>query len=68
MSIIEFLKADKKRAGVIISILILLIGVVPLIIFTFFADSAHPYTITQETLISEDGTKIQAFIYTPLTA
>ncbi len=68
MSIIEFLKADKKRAGVIISIIILLIGVVPLIIFTFFADPAHPYTITQETLISEDGTEIQALIYTPLTA
>lgn len=68
MSIIEFLKADKKRAGVIISIIILLIGVVPLIIFTFFADPAHPYTITQETLISEDGTEIQALIYAPLTA
>jgi len=68
MSIKEFLKADKKRAGVIISIIILLIGVVPLIIFTFFADPAHPYTITQETLISEDGTEIQALIYTPLTA
>lgn len=66
MKILEFLKADKKRAGIIISLIILIIGVVPLLVLTFFSDPAHPYTITEETLISEDGTQIKALIYTPL--
>jgi pimeloyl-ACP methyl ester carboxylesterase len=65
MSIKEFLLSNKKRTGLLISVIIILSGVIPLIVFTFFADPAHPYTITETTLITEDYTKIQADIYTP---
>jgi pimeloyl-ACP methyl ester carboxylesterase len=65
MSLKHFLLSNKKRTGLIISAIIILSGVIPLIIFTFFADPAHPYTITETTLITEDYTEIQADIYTP---
>jgi len=65
MSIKQFLLSNKKRTGLIISIILILSGVIPLIIFTFFADPAHPYTISETTLITQDNTAIQADIYTP---
>ena len=65
MKIIEYLKSDKKRAGLIISILIIISGVIPLLIFTFYADVENPYTIEQKTLVSSDGTHIEAVVYTP---
>lgn len=68
MSIKRFFTSNRKRTGLILSIIILAIGVIPLVIFTYFSDPQHPYTITSTTLTSEDGTKIEAFIYTPLTA
>ncbi|MHA1648571.1 MAG: alpha/beta hydrolase [Candidatus Helarchaeota archaeon] len=61
----EFLTSNKKRTGLILSIIVIFSGAIPLIIFTFFADPAHPYTITEITLETEDFTKIKAHIYTP---
>jgi len=66
MKITEFLRSDKKRMGFIVSLLILVIGIIPLIILTYYADPAHPYTIKPTTLISEDGTKIKTLVYTPI--
>ncbi len=65
--VLQYLKSNHKRAGVICSLVILAAGVIPLILFTFFADPAHPYSITPVTLTSNDGTQIQAILYTPLS-
>lgn len=65
MKIIQKLKSNKKRYGLIISIAIIIIGVIPLLILTFLADPAHPYTIEEITLALGDGTKLQALVFTP---
>ncbi len=65
MSIKEFFTSNRKRTGVVLSAIVLLSGFIPLIIFTYFADPAHPYTITQTTLVTEDFVNIKADIYTP---
>jgi esterase/lipase len=65
MRLLKNLTLDKKKKGLVISIALIIIGVIPLIIFTFLADTNHPYEIEQTTLISEDGTRIEALIYTP---
>jgi len=49
----------------LIGLIILASGIIPLIIFTFFADPAHPYTITETTLVTADGISLQAVIFTP---
>ncbi len=59
------MKKNKKRTALIISIVLLGVGVIPLIIFTFYADSNHPYSIKQISLTSEDGTMLQALVYKP---
>ncbi len=66
MQILKYLKSNRKRAGVLCSLICLAAGVIPLVIFTFFADPAHPYSIAPVTLTSADGTQIQALVYTPL--
>jgi len=65
MSIIRYLTSDKKRLGIVVSIAIIMIGVIPLIYYTYYADPDRSYKIEQETLISEDGTRIEALIYKP---
>lgn len=62
---IKDLTSDKKRLGLVISIAIILIGIIPLIIFIFYAEPDKSYKIEQTTLVSADGTKIEALIYTP---
>jgi pimeloyl-ACP methyl ester carboxylesterase len=62
---IKDITLDKKRLGLVISIAIILIGVIPLIIFTFYADPEKPYKVEATTLTSEDGTRIEALIYKP---
>ena len=62
---IKDLTSDKKRLGLVISIAIILIGIIPQIIFIFYADPEKPYEIEATTLISEDGTRIEALIYKP---
>ncbi len=66
MHVLQYLKSNRKRAGLICSLVCIVAGVVPLVIFTFFADPAHPYSIAPVTLTSADGTQIQALVYTPL--
>jgi len=62
----EYLISNKKRSVLLISIMLIMGGVIPLMIFTFFPDPENPYTIKQITLESEtDETKIQALLYTP---
>ncbi|MBN2150458.1 MAG: alpha/beta fold hydrolase [Candidatus Lokiarchaeota archaeon] len=68
MQIVQYLKADRKRAGAIISIACIAAGLVPLVVFTFFPDPAHPYSIAPVTLTSSDGTRIDALVYTPAGA
>ncbi|MFX1286381.1 MAG: alpha/beta hydrolase [Promethearchaeota archaeon] len=65
MEVINSLRSNKKRTGLIISILVLIIGIIPSFIFTFWADFYHPYTIQQKTLTAGDGVKIVANIYSP---
>ncbi len=65
MSIIRYLTSDKKRLGIVVSIAIIMIGVMPLIYYTYYANPDRSYQIEQKTLISEDGTRIEALIYKP---
>ena len=62
---IKDLTSDKKRLGLVISITIILIGIIPLIIFIFYAEPDKSYKIEATTLVSEDGTRIEALIYKP---
>lgn len=63
---IGFFKSNKKRTAIIISLVLIILGVVPLIIFTFAADLKHPYSIKQIQLKSKDGTRLDALIFRPL--
>ena len=65
MSLKNFLKSNKKRTGVIISVILIVSGIIPLIIFTFYADPTNQYTISPKTLISADNTQIDTLVYTP---
>ncbi|MEX2682676.1 MAG: alpha/beta hydrolase [Candidatus Sigynarchaeota archaeon] len=66
MHLVQFLKADRKRAGAILSLVCIAAGLVPLAFLTFFPDPARPYSISPVTLTSRDGTRIDALVYTPL--
>ena len=65
MSITKYLTTDKKRIGLVISIAIIIIGLLPLIMYVFYADAKHPYKIEQIQLKSKDGTMIEALVYKP---
>ncbi|MHA2125070.1 MAG: alpha/beta hydrolase [Promethearchaeota archaeon] len=65
MSPLKNLRSDKKKIGIIISILILIIGVIPLLIFTYIPELEISYTIEPISLKSEDNIYISAFKYTP---
>ena len=65
MKAINPLKYNKKRTGLIISSLIIIIGIMPSFIFTFWADLNNPYIIQQKTLTAENGVKIVSNIYSP---
>ncbi|TFF87339.1 MAG: alpha/beta fold hydrolase, partial [Promethearchaeota archaeon] len=65
MSFLDFFKSNKKITGLIISGILIISGVIPLIIFIFFADMNHLYTIKQVTLTTEDNVEINSLIYTP---
>lgn len=66
MSFKNFVSSNKKLVGLITCGVLIVSGIIPLLIFTFFADPLHPYAITHRVLESEDGTSIHAVIYTPL--
>jgi len=65
MDVLNYIKSNKKKSGLIFSLIIIVIGVIPLVILTFRADPNNPYTIEEISLTSEDGTKLQALILTP---
>ncbi len=65
MTIKNYIKSNKKRAGIIISIIIIIIGVVPLYFLMYQADPEHPYTVEQITLTTEDNVTLLAVVYTP---
>ncbi len=65
MANLKKLKSNKKKLGLIISISIIIIGVVPLLILTFVPELRHSYTIEPLALESEDNIYISAFKYTP---
>ena len=56
----------KKRIGLLLSLLIIFIGVVPHVILVFISNSYNSYTIKPLSLESEDGTLISAWLYTPV--
>lgn len=56
----------KKRIGLFISLLIIIIGVIPHIILVFISDSYNSFTMKPLSLESEDGTYISAWLYTPV--
>jgi len=59
------LKSNKKKLGLLISVLIVFVGVIPLLILTFVPDLKHSYTIEPLALESEDKIYISAYKYTP---
>jgi len=67
MSRLKGASSDKKRKiGLLISLLIIGIGVVPHVILVFISDSYNSYTMKPLSLESEDGTYISAWMYTPV--
>ncbi|MHA1285047.1 MAG: alpha/beta hydrolase [Promethearchaeota archaeon] len=66
MSKIKKIISNKRKLGFIISSLLILCGVIPLIILTFYPDPQHPYSIKEISLNSEDETMIKALVYKPL--
>ena len=65
VSLTSYLKKNKKKSAFLIGIILTFSGIIPLIIFTYFADPSSPYVISQETLHSEDGTVLKALLYSP---
>lgn len=65
MVTLKNLRSDKKKLGLLISISILCIGVIPLLILTFIPELKNLYTIESLALESEDGVYISAYKYTP---
>lgn len=65
MNLKNYIKSNKKKSVVLISLIIIGVGVIPLLIFTFWADLNNPYTIQEINLTSEDGTELTAWVYTP---
>ncbi|MBY8985569.1 MAG: alpha/beta fold hydrolase [Candidatus Lokiarchaeota archaeon] len=59
------LKSNKRKLGLLISLTVVSIGVIPLLILTFVPELKHSYTIEPMILESEDGIRISAFKYTP---
>ena len=66
MNALQSIKTSRKTKALLIGGIILIIGVVSTFSLTFNADPEHPYTIRHETLVSSDGTLIQALVYTPI--
>lgn len=62
---LKSLTSNRKKFALFVSIVIILIGVVPLFILTFFPELKQSYTITPLALETEDGVYISAFKYTP---
>ncbi len=65
MSRLKNLRFDKKRLGLLISISIIIIGLIPHLILISISGSNYSYTVDPLSLESEDGTYISAFKYTP---
>ncbi|MFX1324301.1 MAG: alpha/beta hydrolase family protein [Promethearchaeota archaeon] len=61
------LKTDRKKLGLFVSGIIIIIGVIPLLILTFAPELKRSYTIQPLPLETEDGVYISAFIYKPLS-
>ncbi|MBE0526323.1 MAG: alpha/beta fold hydrolase, partial [Candidatus Thorarchaeota archaeon] len=66
MTALEQLKSSRKVKALLIGTIILIVGIVSTYSFTYNADAGHPYTIEHQTLVSGDGTLIQALVYTPV--
>jgi len=66
MSALKLLKSSRRLKALLIGTIILIVGIVSTYSFTYNADAGHPYTIEHHTLVSGDGTLIQALVYTPV--
>jgi len=60
------IRSDKKKLGLVISLIITFIGVIPLLILTYFPELKYSYIIEPLGLKTEDGIYISAFKYTPI--
>ena len=60
------LRSDKKKFGLVLSFSIIFIGIIPLLILTYFPELKYSYIIEPLALESEDGVYISAFKYTPI--
>ncbi len=56
---------NKKLVILLIGVILIVTGVIGTIIFTFYPDPAHPYTVTNTTIVTDDGVSLQAVIFTP---
>jgi len=62
---LKSLTSNRKKFALFVSIVIILIGVIPLFFLTFFPEFKQSYTIKPLALETEDGVYISAFQYTP---
>jgi dienelactone hydrolase len=66
MGVFRQINTSRKAKALLVGVIILLVSVVTTFTLTFNADPNHPYTIRPQTLESDDGTLIQALVYTPV--
>ena len=67
MAVKNFFTSNKKRTILLIGLIIMTAGIIFTVKFTYFADPAHPYTITNTTLKTSDNVTLQAVIFIPET-
>ncbi|TFG04615.1 MAG: alpha/beta fold hydrolase [Promethearchaeota archaeon] len=65
MAVKKIFTSSKKRTILFIGLIILTSGLIGTIIFTYYPDPAHPYNVTNVTLVTEDDVNLQAIIFTP---
>jgi len=66
MNIFQGIKSSKRARVLLVGVIIWLVGTVSTIALTYYADPNHPYTVQHQALEAEDGTLIQAMVYTPV--
>ena len=65
MALKHFFTSNKKRTFLLIGIIIMSLGIISTVIFTYFADPNNPYTVTETTLLTQDDVTLRATVFIP---
>jgi pimeloyl-ACP methyl ester carboxylesterase len=65
MALNHFFTSNKKRTFLLIGIIIMSLGIISTVIFTYFADPNNPYNVTETTLLTQDDVSLRATVFIP---